>query len=203
MKISCECVSCVISSAMELMAQQLPCEKHPQVTAEILEHAARQDWHESPPEFARKLYMLLRDSGGERDSFRAAKKISTQLALQLLPEMRSIISAAPDKFTAVVKAVIGGNIIDCGADRSIDIKSAVPKLKQVFEMPLDEKLVKEFEKRFYAAKSIFYMLDNCGEAVFDRLLLELSAQNKEMRRPAASGAFSGKDHFRCSRRLYS
>ena len=173
MKISCECVSCVISSAMELMARQLPCEKHPQIAAQILEHAARQDWHESPPEFARKLYMLLRDSGGERDSFHAAKKVSTQLALQLLPEMRSIISAAPDKFTAVVKAVIGGNIIDCGADRSIDIKSAVPKLKQVFDMPLDEKLVKEFEKRFYAAKSIFYMLDNCGEAVFDRLLLEL------------------------------
>ena len=172
MNISCECVSCVISSAMELMASQLPCEKHPQVTAQMLEHAAKQDWQESPPEFARKLYMLLRDAGGERDSFSAAKKISTQLALQLLPEMRSIIAQSPDEFTAVVKAVIGGNIIDCGADRSIDIKSAIPKLKQVFEMPLDETLIKEFEKRFYAAKSIFYMLDNCGEAVFDRLLIE-------------------------------
>lgn len=173
MNISCECVSCVISSAMELMAKQLPGDKHQQITAQMLEHAARQDWQESPPEFARKLYTLLRDSGGESDSFREAKKLSTALALQLLPEMRSIINASSDKFASTVKAVIGGNIIDCGADRSIDIVTAIPMLKKVFDMPLDEALIRKFEERFYAAKSIFYMLDNCGEAVFDRLLLEL------------------------------
>ena len=172
MKISPECISCVIGSAMELMALQLPEDKHPQVTARLLERAAQQDWQESPPEFARKLYLLLRDCGGERDSFREAKQISTQLALQLLPEMRSIIAASSDPFAATVKAVIGGNIIDCGADRSININEAVLKLKKVFDMPLDEALIHDFEKRFYAAKSIFYMLDNCGEAVFDRLLLE-------------------------------
>lgn len=172
MKISSECVSCVIGSAMELMAKQLPPEKHQSIAAQMLELAARQDWQESPPEFARRLYLALRDSGGECDSFREAKKLSTELALQLLPEMRSIIEHSTDQFAAVVKAVIGGNIIDCGADRSIDINAAIPKLKKVFDMPLDEALIRRFEERFYAAKSIFYMLDNCGEAVFDRLLLE-------------------------------
>ena len=43
---------------------------------------------------------------------------------------------------------------------------------KVFAMPLDESAIREFEKHFYRAESIFYMLDNCGEAVLDRLLLE-------------------------------
>ena len=172
MKISAECINCVIGSAFELMAKQLPEEHHPRIAGEMLKIASSQDWHESPPEFARKLYTFLRDSGGEADSFAEAKRRSTELAHALLPEMRSIIAAADYEFGAVVKAVIGGNIIDCGADRSIDLDSAIPKLKSVFEMFLDEQLIKLFEQRFYNAKTLFYMLDNCGEAVFDRLLLE-------------------------------
>ena len=104
MNISCECVSCVISSAMELMAKQLPGDKHQQITAQMLEHAARQDWQESPPEFARKLYTLLRDSGGESDSFCEAKKLSTALALQLLPE--SARGAAKQEFQAAAGSLL-------------------------------------------------------------------------------------------------
>ena len=39
-------------------------------------------------------------------------------------------------------------------------------------MYLDEKLIRSFEERFLQAGTLFYMLDNCGEAVFDRLLIE-------------------------------
>ena len=94
MKISAECINCVIGSAFELMAKQLPEEHHPRIAGEMLKIASSQDWHESPPEFARKLYTFLRDSGGEADSFAEAKRRSTELANALLPEMRSIIAAA-------------------------------------------------------------------------------------------------------------
>ena len=148
MKLSGECISCVIGSTMELLIKQFPVEQHEAIAREILDIARQQNWDESPPEFARKLYTLLRDSGGEPDSFRAAKQQSTQLALQLLPEMRKIIAQSGDSFAAVVKAVIGGNIIDCGADRSINISEAVLKLKNVFDMFLDETLIRKFEQRF-------------------------------------------------------
>ncbi len=172
MKISSECIQCVVGSAIELLNQQLPAECHESVTRRMLEIASRQDWADTPPEFAQKLYGCLREAGGVPDSFRAAKDHSTRLALELLPEMREFIAAAPDSFGAVVKAVIGGNIIDCGADRTIDIGRAVPKLREVFNMPLDNAKIRAFEKIFEHAESLFYVLDNCGEAVFDRLLLE-------------------------------
>ena len=172
MKISAECINCVIGSVFELMQKQLPHEQHAGLASEMLKIASKQSWHESPPEFARKLYAFLRDSGGETDSFAEAKKHSTMLAAALLPEMRAIIAQAPYQFEAVVKAVIGGNIIDCGVERSLDLESAIPKLRDVFNMALDEKLVRSFEERFFQADTLFYMLDNCGEAVFDRLLIE-------------------------------
>ena len=172
MKLSSECICCVVTSALELMEKQLPPEAHEITVGKILAVAGKQNWHISPPEFAGKLYNCLKEAGGKSDSFAEAKKRSTAMALQLLPEMRAIIAGEADEFAGIVKAVIGGNIIDCGADRSIDIESAIPQLKEVFKMPLDENIVLAFKKCFYQAESIFYVLDNCGEAVFDRLLLE-------------------------------
>ena len=172
MKISSECVSCVISSCFDLMAKQLPEKLHKTAAAEMLKIASSQDWQESPPEFARKLYTFLRDSGGKADSFAEAKKQSTLLALELMPRMRNIIAQADYEFAAVVKAVIGGNIIDCGINRDMELDSVIPQLKDVFDMFLDEKLIRSFEERFFQAGTLFYMLDNCGEAVFDRLLIE-------------------------------
>ena len=172
MKLSSECISCVLASALELMAKQLPSDRHQPTAARMLELASQQDWQQSPPEFARELYGFLQKCGGSKDSFAFEKQQSTRLALQLLPELRKIIEQADDQFACTVKAVIGGNIIDCGADRSIDIPAAVQKLKSVFDMPLEQSLIRQFEERFYNAKSIFYMLDNCGEAVLDKLLLE-------------------------------
>lgn len=98
---------------------------------------------------------------------------STELALQLLAEMKEIISNSDDPFVNTVKTVIGGNIIDCGVNRTMDMESAVMQLREVFDMPLDVNLIRQFEERFFASEHIFYMLDNCGEAVFDRLLLDL------------------------------
>lgn len=172
MKISSECISCVIGSVFDLMSRQLPQERHQLLAAEMLKIASMHDWNDSPPDLARKLYMFLRDSGGETDSFAEAKKRSTLLAKKLMPEMRSMIEQSAYQFGAVVKAVIGGNIIDCGVNRDIDLDSAIPKLKEVFNMVLDEKLIRKFEERFFQAETLFYMLDNCGEAVFDQLLIE-------------------------------
>ena len=172
MKISAECIRCVLDSAMELMVRQLPEAHHRRIAGELLELAQQQDWDASPPEFAEKLYSRLIDCGGHADSFREAKDRSTELALQLLPEMRRRIAAAPDEFTATVKAVIGGNIIDCGVDRTLDIPEAVSRLRGVFDMELAPEKVRRFQRAFERAETVFYVLDNCGEAVFDRLLIE-------------------------------
>ena len=172
MRLSSECISCVLGSAMEIMAKQFPESRHKELAKSMLATASRQNWQESPPEFARKLYTFLQQSGGKADSFAREKELSTVLAGELLPEMRRIINSSSNRFGNLVKAVIGGNIIDCGADRAINIASAITELKKVFSMPLDEALISDFEKQFHRAGSIFYMLDNCGEAVFDRLLLE-------------------------------
>ena len=172
MKISTECINCVLGSAFELMMKQLPRQQHPQLAKEMLRIAGDHDWSQTPPDLARKLYTFLRESGGEKDSFAVEKMNSTHLAIQLLPEIRAIVDNADHQFEAVVKAVIGGNIIDCGVNRDIKLETAIPKLKEVFNMFLDKELVSSFEERFFQAKTLFYMLDNCGEAVFDRLLIE-------------------------------
>ncbi|MBE6379909.1 MAG: DUF89 family protein [Lentisphaerae bacterium] len=173
MKISTECISCVIGSAVEIMEKQLPPEQYESLCQQMLKIASSQSWQETPTDFARKLYGFLRDAAGVDDPFKAAKEQSTELALKLLDEMRSVIARTDDPFANTVKVVIGGNIIDCGINRTMDMKKAILQMQEVFDMPLDIKLIRQFEERFYAAGNIFYMLDNCGEAVFDRLLLEL------------------------------
>ena len=69
MKLSSECISCVLSSALELMAKQLPAKQHQPTAAEMLKLASQQNWQQSPPEFARELYGFLQECGGSKDSY--------------------------------------------------------------------------------------------------------------------------------------
>ena len=89
-----------------------------------------------------------------------------------MPELRRIAEAHPDPFEAAVRLAIGGNIIDYGVNPNFELHEAEKRIREVFDLPFDRELCAEFRRRLDAAGSIFYMLDNCGEAVIDRLLIE-------------------------------
>jgi uncharacterized protein with ATP-grasp and redox domains len=127
----------------------------------------------SPPEVLSHLWGgIYARAAGVADPMAEIKHNSTQLALQLLPRLREIVANAPAPFDAAVCLATAGNIIDYGINRDLDLSKVEESILSILSQPYDKEAVHFLKQRMDEARSILYMLDNCGEAVIDRLLME-------------------------------
>ena len=173
MRVQVDCYPCILSQLSELAKKAAPdaAGQHA-IVKRLLKLVFEADEATTPPEFAAMFHSLMAELTGISDPLREIKDRSTGLGLALLPELQRMVLEAPDPFEVSVRFVIGGNIIDYGVNPNFDLREAESKIREVLDLPFDRGLCAEFKRRLDTAKSIFYMLDNCGEAVIDRLLIE-------------------------------
>ncbi len=173
MKITLECYKCIVNQLTKTLTETMPDdETRDGLMRDFLRTLVERDAPTTPPDFARYFHRVMRGLTGVDDPFLTEKDRSTELALALLPELREELARRGNSLDNVLRLVIGGNIIDFGATPDFDLAAAGPMLRGMFDLPLDVASVRLLEGEMERARSIFYMLDNCGEAVFDRLLLE-------------------------------
>ena len=176
MKINFKCYDCIFKLILELSEKLGGSndEKKKALANEMLKHFTDiSSRGGSPPELLAHLWgdINVRESG-TFDPMAEIKHNSTQLALKLLPQLRKIVEHSPDPFDAALCLAVAGNIIDYGINRDLDLTGVEESILSVINQPYDKEAAKELKKRMDQADSIFYMLDNCGEAVIDRLVME-------------------------------
>ncbi len=173
MDISVECFDCILNQIMPLVRAASPSEQERRaLIRRMLRIVAEAEKSTTPPDIAAAFHREVRTVSGNNDLFRTEKDESTRIALSLYPEMSEIVRKSHDPFETALRLAIGGNIIDYGVDPSFDLTHVERKIREVLTLPLDLAAVRTLRRAIDAADSVFYILDNCGEAVFDRLLLE-------------------------------
>jgi uncharacterized protein with ATP-grasp and redox domains len=124
----------------------------------------------SPPENTIALYAAFGRILGSDDPFARVKQEGNTLALSLREEIRAKIETADDPLRAAVQAAVGGNIIDYAAQHSFDaaqtMQDCFARNFVVDDYPVLRKAVSR------AGCKVLYLCDNCGEIVFDCLLIE-------------------------------
>ncbi len=176
MKMCLDCITCVVGNVIHLAKEAVADPVQQEAMArELLDISAGVSWEVTPPEYASLLYGVLNKYTGCPDLFIKEKDQSTELAMRLLPDLRTELAKQPDYFEAVVRIVAGGNIIDYGVDRHFKLDTVRDRLLEVFHMPVDAAAVRRLRENLERAESILYILDNCGEAVLDKLLIEMFA----------------------------
>jgi uncharacterized protein with ATP-grasp and redox domains len=168
-----DCLPCFLRQAS--YAATL-CSADPAVRQRIVESVAillpTLDFRLSPPENAVAVYGLIAELGGCPDPFADIKRQSNAFASRLRPQLEAALqSRGPgDPLQKAVKLAMAGNIIDYGAQQSFDLDSTVAGC-------LDREpwgaAVEEFLADVDRARCILYLADNCGELVFDGLLVQL------------------------------
>ncbi len=173
MKLQLGCYHCLFKQMTMLAKESSDCpDAQLQLLRKLLREFADAAPEVTPPEFAARFYGLWQERTGITDPYRHVKDRSTELAQSLMPDLRRIITDSNRPFEHAVRLAIGGNIIDYGVNPAFDLDSAEAAIREVLHLPLDPHRLSDLEKRLDQADSIFYMLDNCGEAVIDRLLIE-------------------------------
>ena len=114
------------------------------------------------------MHKMIIERTGCRDPYYNEKIQGNEIALRYLPEVEKILRD-DDSLENYVKISIIGNILDFGAfTLDDDIESVI---RQSLKKDLVIKDVEEFEKALKTNDKVLYLVDNTGEIVFDKLLL--------------------------------
>ncbi len=123
----------------------------------------------SPPEMARTIYGTIYDLSGGKDVYCDLKKKSNEMALELYQDLNDKVERSDDPLFTAVRTAVAGNVIDYGVPHSFAIdqefKEALGKDFAIFD-------IEAFREALAASKKVLYLLDNAGEIVFDKILVE-------------------------------
>lgn len=124
------------------------------------------------PENARLAYARFYELTGIADPYQSIKDKSTEYAWKILESIRGEYERQPDPFEAALRLAIAGNIIDFGANVNLTFDGARSSILQAFSEELSPAGIAELREKIRRAQKILYIMDNCGEAVFDGLFLK-------------------------------
>lgn len=171
MKISYECGPCFLRQAREAMDLSTDDEN---LKMEIMEEIFKYLSHRfkegtNSNKTGSMMHQLIKEKTGCRDPYYNEKIEGNEIALKYLPDVKEILKK-DDSLENHVKIAIIGNILDFGAfTLDDDIESVI---KSSLKKDLVIKDIEEFENSLKTHDKVLYLVDNTGEIVFDKLLLE-------------------------------
>ncbi|MBN2310014.1 MAG: DUF89 family protein [Candidatus Hydrogenedentes bacterium] len=172
MKSTLECLACVAAQAVRVARAATD---DPEVQRRILDETVKRmpglDLEESPAVNSACAYELAAALSGNADPYGAARREQNELTLALEPELRERVRESADPLSTALHIAAAGNIIDLGIANhgEIDVRSAIDQaLREQFAV---EHLA-EFRESLARADDVLFLLDNAGEIVFDKILIE-------------------------------
>lgn len=171
MKVYYECAPCFLRQAREALDLATDDEELKlRVMKNILELLSERFRRgQVSNELGTRMHRLIKDMTGSEDPYLDEKRRCNEIALRFLPTVRDYLEGHSD-LESHVKVAITGNIIDFGAlgldfdhDRGI---------QESLRAPLTINHVPLLEDRLREASEVLYLLDNTGEILFDRPLIE-------------------------------
>ena len=173
MKIWPECIPCVLKMSLDVMRTVVNDETQiKRFLTEVLELKSLrgENYLITSPEMTRDVWLKIKEFSGLEDPLKSKKEEQNRKALNLYLGAKEIIRKSNDPMVETLKFAILGNSIDSMGDiKGFSIEEMV---KLLHENWIDTRAVEELKKKISNVRKIVYLGDNCGEIVFDKLLIE-------------------------------
>lgn len=173
MKTYLDCIPCFCRQALEgarLAGADDTVQK--KIMDEVLSACREFPMETAPPAMGAEIHRIIRRITGSPDPYLTQKQEFNRLLLEKISHYRQLITQSSDPLLTAVKLAIAGNIIDFGIVDNPDPELLDDTVRHTLEMEITPEQIAHFRHRLDEAERILYLGDNCGEVVFDRLLLE-------------------------------
>lgn len=179
MKSDPECYPCFVRQAVEAGRLATADEKKQwQIIKEVMRKAAEFDPGHTPVRMGMEIHRIVRDVSGNPDPYRDVKRDFNKMAEGLLPVADGLIRDSQDPFFDAVKLITIANIIDFGQKRDEldDLRGFLEKrFRDEFSVLVN---FEEFRNKIETSNKILYLVDNCGEIVFDLYFMKRFLKGK-------------------------
>jgi len=136
-----------------------------------LKYFSGKDQKVTSPDVIRDVWLKLIEVTGEADPLREIKNDQNSKALATYPMAKELVLKSKDPFLGAMKLAIAANSIDA----MTDVKGEAPEeiIEKWHRLEIDKDNLNGLKERLRKARRLVYIGDNCGEIVFDRLLIEV------------------------------
>lgn len=132
------------------------------------------DWRLSAPEIYFEIFNWIKEDTGVYDPYDKVKRYWNEKMLSYMDKLKKIVSESKNPLYTALKISLAGNIIDFGALEEFDFESTLDKVLSS-KLTIDDYRI--FTEKMSKAKTLFYTLDNAGEAILDKLFIETLIEN--------------------------
>jgi len=165
------CIPCI----MNLMESTLKKADLDDLKKQVILDKFSEDWGKAdmslpPARTAGLIYQKLLQETSQDDLFKAHKKSSIQEALKLYPQLKNLADGASDPYEMAIRISALGNILDAANPTCYNLQDEINRLMDV---QIIGDSLEIFRKKITSADSLLILADNAGEAVFDKVLIEI------------------------------
>ena len=166
-----ECIPCVVKQVLTTARYVTDHDDTLRsVLLEAIKVLQRADHSRTSYELSYHALMRAYDLLDSRDPYRDAKVHFDNLILDSIDDLRRMIDGSDDPLHTAVKMAVAGNIIDMAIlGDEFDVHDTVG---HILEKGMAVEHFGELKEKLDRSNSVLYILDNAGEVVFDRLLIE-------------------------------
>jgi uncharacterized protein with ATP-grasp and redox domains len=177
MKIWPDCIPCILKMSLGIARVVM---KNEDQVRRFMEQVIRLryfnggDWGVTSPEVIQDVWLKVIEVSGKPDPLKEIKDEQNKKALAVYPKAKELVWKSKDPLLGAIKLAIAGNSIDA----MTDVKGESPEeiLKRWNQLEIDNENFNILKERLEKTRSLVYFGDNCGEIIFDRLLIELLLQ---------------------------
>lgn len=171
MQASAECIPCVLRQAL-LTARRVTDDPwlHRKVLFAVMEYLPTLNFDRTPAELSYDCLRFANKHLGVADPFAEDKQAYNAKMLAIENDMRRDVLAADDPLRRAIEFALAGNMIDLGIMEPEQVEAELERDAASLEVAIDD--YGRLRAELKGARSLLYILDNAGEVVCDKLVVE-------------------------------
>ena len=171
-KLKSVCVSSMLNSRINQFPEDAPEEKKVEYMTRVLRELGEMKDAHGPVLATRNIVQFQAELFGKKQDYSELKSKFNQFVMEKVPFLKSEIEKVDDSFKRAIQYGIVGNYIDFAVMEHVDEKQLEQLFIDASKYSLDEETYQAMKQDICNAEKIVYLLDNCGEIVIDKLIIE-------------------------------
>ena len=172
MKPQPDCVPCLLKRVLFQARLLGDGSEEEAVSAALKTYAAEYDGADNSAKLATAVHRSAYEAMGWRDPYVELKERADDVASKYVGRLEKFIESSDDRFAAAVRVSIIGNVMDFGSGIAIDDPGEFDgQFESLLEQGIDSDQTDELRELVDGSGTVVYLFDNCGEGVFDTLLM--------------------------------
>ncbi|MDO4630293.1 MAG: ARMT1-like domain-containing protein [Planctomycetia bacterium] len=128
----------------------------------------------TPPEIGQELHAMIREVLENDDPYREIKAEINSITKEIRPTLREKIEKSENPLETALRFAIAGNVIDFATFKTVSADKIIKTVEEAANKPIMGVDISALEAELQKTqtRTLLYVCDNCGEIVWDALLIE-------------------------------